>query len=213
MLPTIVVNREPLREKAMETNNRSGRLSGRRVAVLMTDGVEQVEYTGPREFLEQNGATVTLVSPKDAGQEIQGFRHLDHGDKFRVDLNVKDAQVGDYDALLLPGGVANPDQLRLSKESLAFIKAFADEQKLIAAICHGAWPLIDAGVAASKHMTSWPSLQRDLTNAGAEWSDEEVVIDGRLVTSRKPDDIPAFNNAIFETLAIDPETADIGPSS
>lgn len=197
----------------MEPNKQGGRLSGRRVAVLMTDGVEQVEYTKPRAFLEQHGATVTLVSPKDAGQEIQGFNHMEHGDKFRVDVNVRDAQEGDYDALLLPGGVANPDQLRLSKESLAFIKAFADEQKLIAAICHGPWPLIDAGVACSKHMTSWPSLQRDLTNAGAEWSDDEVVIDDRLITSRKPDDIPAFNNAILEALAVDPETADIGPSS
>ncbi|MFD2366159.1 type 1 glutamine amidotransferase domain-containing protein [Pseudoduganella sp. GCM10020061] len=197
----------------MEPNNQSQRLSGRRIAVLMTDGVEQVEYTRPREFLEQHGASVTLISPKDAGQEIQGFNHLDHGDKFKVDLNVKQANEGDYDALLLPGGVANPDQLRQSAESIAFIKAFADEQKLIAAICHGPWPLIDAGVARSRHLTSWPTLRCDLVNAGAEWSDEEVVIDGRLITSRKPDDIPAFNKAILEALAVDPQAADTGPSS
>lgn len=197
----------------MEANDQKGRLAGRRVAVLMTDGVEQVEYLKPREFLEQHGATVTVVSPKDGGQEIQGFNHMDHGDKFRVDLNVRDAKEGEYDMLLLPGGVANPDQLRASQESLAFIKAFADEQKLIAAICHGSWPLIDAGVARSKHMTSWPTLRCDLVNAGAEWSDDEVVIDGRLITSRKPDDIPAFNQAILESLAIDAQTADVGPSS
>jgi protease I len=197
----------------MEPNTQGPRLSGRRVAVLMTDGVEQVEYTRPREFLEQHGASVTLVSPKDAGQEVQGFNHDQKGDTFRVDLNVAQANEGDFDALLLPGGEANPAQLRRSQESIDFIKAFADEQKLIAAICHGPWPLIEAGVATAKHMTSWPSLQRDLINAGAEWSDDEVVIDGRLITSRKPDDIPAFNNAILEALAIDPEAADTGPSS
>ncbi|HEY1042972.1 MAG TPA: type 1 glutamine amidotransferase domain-containing protein [Telluria sp.] len=197
----------------MEPNNQSQRLAGRRIAVLMTDGVEQVEYLKPRQFLEQHGAIVTLVSPKEAGQEIQGFNHLDHGDKFRVDLNVAQAKEGDYDALLLPGGVANPDQLRLSKESIAFIKAFADEQKPIAAICHGGWPLIDAGVARSKHLTSWPTLRCDMVNAGAEWTDEEVVIDGTLITSRKPDDIPAFNNAILDMLAVDAQSADTGPSS
>lgn len=197
----------------MEANVQSRRLEGKRVAVLMTDGVEQVEYLKPREFLEQNGAAVTLVSPKEAGQDIQGFNHMDHGDKFKVDLNVKDARQADFDALLLPGGVANPDQLRASKESIAFIKAFADEQKPIAAICHGPWPLIDAGVARSKHLTSWPTLRCDLVNAGAEWTDEQVVVDGTLITSRKPDDIPAFNDAILKMLAVDPQIADTGPSS
>lgn len=197
----------------MEPNKECRRLAGRRVAVLMTDGVEQVEYTQPREFLEQHGASVTLLSPKDAGQEVQGFNHDEKGDTFRVDLNVAQADPGDFDALLLPGGEANPAQLRRSPESVAFIKAFADEQKLIAAICHGPWPLIEAGAATARHLTSWPSLQRDLIDAGAEWSDEEVVIDGRLITSRKPDDIPAFNNAILEALAIDPVIADTGPSS
>jgi protease I len=189
-------------------------LEGRRVAVLMTDGVEQVEYTKPRSFLEQQGVRVTLLSPKQAGEEVQGFNHLEPGDKFKVDLNVKDAQPGDYDLLLLPGGVANPDQLRLSPESIAFIKAFGDEDKPIAAICHGPWPLIDAGVAESKHMTSWPSLQADLKNAGAEWTDEEVVVDGKLITSRKPDDIPAFNEALRKQLMVlQVAGSDPGPTS
>lgn len=197
----------------MDANEPKQRLAGKRVAVLMTDGVEQIEYLKPREFLEQHGAQVTLLSPKNAGEEIQGFKHLQHGDKFRVDLNVKDARQADYDALLLPGGVGNPDMLRLSPDALNFIKTFADEQKLIAAICHGPWPLIDAGVAKARHLTSWPSLQADLRNAGAEWSDEEVVIDGNLITSRKPDDIPAFNEAILKVLEIDAATADTGASS
>lgn len=189
-------------------------LEGRRVAVLMTDGVEQVEYTKPRSFLEEQGVQVTLLSPKQAGEEVQGFNHLEPGDKFKVDLNVKDAQPGDYDLLLLPGGVANPDQLRLSPESIAFIKAFGDEDKPIAAICHGPWPLIDAGVAESKHMTSWPSLQIDLKNAGAEWTDEEVVVDGKLITSRKPDDIPAFNEALRKQLMVlQVAGSDPGPTS
>ena len=189
-------------------------LEGRRVAVLMTDGVEQVEYTEPRKFLEAPGVQVTLLSPKQAGEEIQGFNHLDPGEKFKVDLNVAQAQVGDYDLLLLPGGVANPDNLRLSPESIAFIKAFGDEDKPIAAICHGPWPLIDAGVAESKHMTSWPSLQTDLRNAGAEWTDEEVVVDGKLITSRKPDDIPAFNEAIRKQLMVlQTAGSDPGPTS
>ena len=189
-------------------------LQGRRVAVLMTDGVEQVEYIEPRRFLEQQGVTVTLVSPKKAGEEVQGFNHLTPDQTFKVELNVQDAKPGDYDLLLLPGGVANPDTLRLSPEAIAFIKAFGDEDKPIAAICHGPWALIDAGVAESKHMTSWPSLQHDLRNAGAEWTDEEVVVDGKLITSRKPDDIPAFNEAIMKQLLVQQEAgSDPGPTS
>ncbi len=188
-------------------------LSGKRVAVLMTDGVEQIEYTSPRSFLEQHGATVTLVSPKNKGEQVQGFNHDKHGDTFAVEMNVRDAKPGDFDALVLPGGVSNPDQLRMSAESIDFIRQFAGEEKPIAAICHGPWTLIDAGVAQASHMTSWPSLQTDLRNAGAEWTDDEVVIDGRLVTSRKPDDLPAFNNAIKQLLEIDPAKADRGPSS
>jgi protease I len=187
-------------------------LQGKRVAVLMTDGVEQVEYTSPRSFLEQQGATVTLISPKEAGDEIQGFNQLEPGDKFKVELNVRDAKAADFDALVLPGGVANPDQLRLSEESIALIRRFGEEEKPIAAICHGPWTLIDAGIAQAKHLTSWPSLKTDLCNAGAEWSDEQVVIDDRLITSRKPSDIPAFNEALMKELIVWPGT-DTGPES
>jgi len=180
--------------------NQTQALRGKRIAMLLTDGVEQVEYTEPRSFLEQQGAEVTLVSPKPAGENIQGFKHMTPGDKFRVEMTVSEAKPGDFDALVLPGGVANPDQLRLSKESIDFIRAFGQEDKPIAAICHGPWTLIDAGIAAGKRMTSWPTLQTDLRNAGAHWTDEQVVVDGKLVTSRKPDDIPAFNQAILKGL-------------
>ena len=188
-------------------------LAGKRVAVLMTDGVEQLEYTSPRSFLEGHGAQVTLVSPKEKGEQVQGLNHLEKGDTFEVEMNVRDANPRDFDALLLPGGVANPDQLRLSPESIDFIRNFASEEKPIAAICHGPWTLIDAGVAKASHMTSWPSLQTDLRNAGAEWTDDEVVVDGRLITSRKPDDLPAFNDALMKALMIDPQAADLGASS
>jgi protease I len=176
-------------------------LQGKRVAILMTDGVEQVEYTGPRSFLEEQGAQVTLLSPKASGEEIQGMNHMDLGDKFRVEMDVRDARPGDFDALVLPGGVANPDQLRLSTEAITFIREFGRENKPIAAICHGPWTLIDADLVTGKRMTSWPTLQIDLQNAGAEWTDEQVVVDGKLVTSRKPDDIPAFNQALLSELA------------
>ncbi len=187
-------------------------LAGKRVAVLMTDGVEQIEYSSPRSFLEQHGAQVILLAPKAAGEVVQGFNHMTPGDKFKVEKNVKEARPNDYDALVLPGGVANPDQLRLSAESIAFIREFAESGKPIAAICHGPWTLIDAGVAKSKHMTSWPSLQHDLRNAGAEWTDQEVVVDDRLITSRKPDDLPAFNDALLKELMAG-MGADAGPTS
>lgn len=187
-------------------------LEGKRIAVLMTDGVEQIEYTSPRAFLEAHGAQVVLVSPKKAGDLIQGFNHTTPGDKFKVEKDVKEARPGDYDALVLPGGVNNPEQLRLSPESVAFIRDFAEADKPIAAICHGPRTLIDAGVALSKHMTSSPSLQQDLCNAGAEWTDDEVVIDGKLITSRKPDDLPAFNNAMLEEL-VAVTGVDSGPTS
>ena len=176
-------------------------MQGKRIAVLMTDGVEQVEYTKPRQFLEQHGAQVTLMSPKPKGEQVQGFNHLSPADRFTVDLDVKDARPGDFDALVLPGGVANPDQLRLSPDAIRFIREFAREDKPIAAICHGPWTLIDAGIAKGKRMTSWPTLQTDLRNAGAQWSDEPVVVDGKLVTSRKPADIPAFNRKMIEEFA------------
>ena len=187
-------------------------LQGKRVAMLMTDGVEQIEYTSPRSFLEERGATVVLLAPKAAGEEVQGFNHMQPGDRFRVEMNVGDAKPADFDGLVLPGGVANPDQLRLSKEAIDFIREFDGEDKMLAAICHGPWTLIDAGIATGKHLTSWPSLKRDLTNAGAEWSDEAVVLDARLVTSRKPDDLPAFNDMLLKELMIAPGT-DPGPTS
>ncbi|SDC79983.1 protease I [Massilia sp. PDC64] len=187
-------------------------LQGKRVAMLMTDGVEQIEYTSPRSFLEEQGATVVLLSPKSAGDEVQGFNHMQPADRFKVDMNVADAKPADFDGLVLPGGVANPDQLRMSKEAIAFIRDFDAEDKMVAAICHGPWTLIDAGIATGKHLTSWPSLKRDLTNAGAEWSDEEVVLDARLVTSRKPDDLPAFNDMLLKELLVAPGT-DPGPTS
>jgi protease I len=175
-------------------------LQGKRIAVLMTDGVEQVEYTKPRRFLEQHGAQVTLVSPKPKGEQVQGFNHLSPADTFTVELDVKDARPGDFDALVLPGGVANPDQLRLSHEAIGFIREIAREGKPIAAICHGPWTLIDAGIAKGKRLTSWPSLQQDLRNAGAQWSDEPVVVDGKLVTSRKPADIAQFDEAMMRVI-------------
>jgi protease I len=197
----------------MEQVEQAGKpLQGKRVAMLMTDGVEQIEYTSPRAYLEERGATVVLLSPKDAGQEVQGFNHLQPADRFRVEMNVRDAKPADFDALVLPGGVANPDNLRMSREAIDFIRGFDVEDKPVGAICHGPWTLIDAGIATAKHMTSWPSLKRDLINAGAEWTDDEVVIDARLVTSRKPDDLPAFNDALVKELLMAPGT-DPGPTS
>ena len=166
-------------------------LKGCSVAVLATDGVEQVELTKPVEALRQAGATVHVVAPKPG--EIQGWNHHDKGDRIPVDRSLDQADPEQYDALVLPGGVINPDALRLEPKAIAFIRAFVDGAKPIAAICHGPWPLIDAGaVTPGMRMTSWPSLRMDLTNAGAIWVDEEVVQDGRYVTSRKPDDLPAF---------------------
>ncbi|MEH6436777.1 type 1 glutamine amidotransferase domain-containing protein [Massilia sp. DD77] len=189
-------------------------LKGRRVAVLMTDGVEQVEYTEPRKFLEQLGVEVILVSPKPAGAEVQGFNHDQPGDRFRVEMNVSEARPADFDALLLPGGERNPAELRKNQEAIRFIKEFGDEDKPIAAICHGPWPLIEAGIAESKHLTSWPEIQDDLKQAGAEWTDDEVVVDGKLITSRKPADIPAFNNALMkELMVIQQAGSDPGPTS
>jgi len=189
-------------------------LQERRVAVLMTDGVEQVEYTGPRSFLEGKGVRVTLISPKAAGDEVQGMNHDQPGDRFKVELSLADANVADYDALLLPGGEENPKKLRQIPEAIAFIKAFDEADKPIAAICHGPWPLIDAGIAESKHLTSYPAIQDDLKAAGAEWTDDEVVVDGKLITSRKPDDIPAFNDAIMKQLMVNQQAGqDPGPTS
>jgi protease I len=177
-------------------------LSGKTVAFLVApEGIEQVELTEPWKAVEEAGGTPRLVSIE--GGEVQAFNHLDKADTFRVDATVGEA--GDYDALVLPGGVANPDLLRTKPEAVAFAKSFFDAGKPVAAICHAPWTLLEAGVVDGRRMTSWPSLQTDLRNAGAEWVDEEVVIDltgpAPLVTSRKPDDLPAFNKAMVEVFS------------
>jgi protease I len=174
-------------------------LNGRSVAVLATDGVEQVELTEPVKALKQAGAQVTVVSPKSG--TIQGWNHMDKGDAIAVDMALDQADPAGFDALLLPGGVVNPDQLRLEPKAIDFIRHFVQAKKPIAAICHGPWTLIDAGGVSGRRMTSWPSLKVDLTNAGAQWEDSEVVTDRGLVTSRKPDDIPAFSRKMIEEFA------------
>lgn len=176
-------------------------LQGKRIAMLLTDGVEEVEYTKPRAYLEDRGATVHLVAPKDKGESIQGFDHLTPDQTFTVEVNVADARAEDYDMLVLPGGVANPDLLRLSDEAVALVRAFGDARKPIAAICHGPWMLINAGVAKGRRLTSWPTLRTDIVNAGGEWVDEEVVVDEGVITSRGPKDLPAFSGAIEQALA------------
>jgi protease I len=173
-----------------------GKLDGKTIAFLAADGVEQVELTSPWEAVEKEGAKPELISLEDG--EIQGFEHLDHGKKFKVDKKVADADAGDYDALVLPGGVANPDFLRADDDATAFVRAFFEAGKPVGAICHGPWTLIDAGVVDGLTLTSWPTLRTDLENAGANWVDEEVHVDRGLTTSRKPDDLPAFNAKIVE---------------
>jgi protease I len=171
-------------------------LSGKKVAILATDGFEQVELTKPRDALKSEGATVAIVAPH--GGEIQGFNHLDKGDKVKVDRTLEEAKAEDYDAIMLPGGVANPDQLRIIPAAVAFVRHFYEAQKPIAVICHGPWTLIDAGVVKDLQITSWPSVATDLKNAGARWVDQEVVVDSGIVSSRKPDDLPAFCKKMVE---------------
>jgi protease I len=176
----------------------SKQLNGKRIAILVDNGFEQVELTGPREALEAAGAQTDLVSPQN--ESVQGMKHDDIGDKLSVDVLLKKANADDYDALLLPGGVANPDKLRINPDAVKFVKAFVEAGKPIAAICHGPWTLIEAGAVKGRKMTSWPSLQTDLRNAGANWVDQEVIVDRGIVTSRKPDDIPAFNRKFIEEI-------------
>ncbi len=177
----------------------SSRLDTLKIAILATDGFEQVEMTEPRKALDEAGAQTVLVSPKDG--QVQGWKHHDKADSFAVDLPLNAAKAEDFDGLLLPGGVVNPDALRLEPAAIAFVKAFADAGKPIAAICHGPWTLINAGAVKGKRLTSWPTLETDLRNAGANWVDQESVTDGNIVTARKPDDIPAFNAAMIERFA------------
>jgi protease I len=171
-------------------------LNGKKVAILVADGFEQVELTEPKKALEEAGATTLIVSP--AKGHVQGWKHFDKADRFAVDLPLDKADAEDFDALLLPGGVANPDQLRTLPKAVAFVRAFFDTGKPVAAICHGPWILVEADVVSGRTVTSWPSLKTDLKNAGAHWVDREVVVDDGLVSSRKPDDIPAFNRKMIE---------------
>jgi protease I len=173
-------------------------ISNQKIAVLVTDGFEQVELTGPVEALKKAGAQVTIVSPKEG--KIQGMNHDQKGDTFTPDAKLSATKPDQFDALLLPGGVANPDYLRVNDEAVAFVRYFVTAKKPIAAICHGPWTLIEAGGVKGHTMTSWPSLKSDLTNAGATWVDKSVVTDGMLVTSRKPDDIPDFSKAFIGLL-------------
>jgi protease I len=172
------------------------KVSGKRVAILATDGVEQVELTEPRKALDDAGAKTVLVSPRNG--KIKAWQHDHWGDELQVDLPLSNARADDFDALLLPGGVMNPDHLRSEPQAVEFVREFFRSGKPIAAICHGPWMLVEAGAVRGRTITSWPSLQTDIKNAGGDWVDREVVTDEGIVTSRKPDDIPAFNRKMIE---------------
>ncbi len=173
-----------------------GKLDGKKVAILVTDGFEQVEMTKPREALEEAGAQTKIVSPKSG--QIQGMNHADQGDKFDVDVSLDAARPEEFDALMMPGGLMNPDELRAAPDALEFTKHFFREGKPVAALCHAPWVLIDAGVVRGRKLTSWEHIQTDVKNAGGNWVNQEVVVDNGLVTSRKPGDIPAFNKKMIE---------------
>ena len=174
-------------------------LKGKKVAILAADMFERVELEEPRKALEDAGAEVEVVSIHDG--EIKGFDHFDPTNTIKVDRTVEEASPDDYDALVIPGGVGNPDQLRGDENAVAFVRGFHDAGKPMAVICHGPWMLVEAGVVRGRRVTSWPTLQTDIRNAGGEWVDEQVVVDDGLVTSRKPDDIPAFNEKMLEEFA------------
>ena len=180
----------------------SQQLSNQKIAILVADGFEQVELTKPKQAFEEAGAQTQIISPNS--DRVQGWNHYDKADYFAVDVALEDADPADYDALLLPGGTVNPDQLRTKEKAVQFIKSFFDAGKPVAAICHGPWTLIEADVLKGRTVTSWSSLQTDLKNAGATWVDEEVVEDNGLITSRNPDDIPAFNAKAIELFAKQP---------
>jgi protease I len=178
-------------------------LKGKKVAILVTDGFEQVELTEPRKALDQAGAQTSIVSPK--ADKVRGWKFTEWGDEMKVDVALDKAKPEDFDALLLPGGVMNPDSLRMQPKAVEFAAAFFDEGKPVASICHGPWMVIETGAAEGRRIASWPSLRTDLENAGAEWVDEESCVDGNLVTARKPDDIPAFNREMLKLFARSPE--------
>jgi protease I len=173
-----------------------GKLDGKKIAFLFTDGVEQVELDKPAEAVREAGAEIDYVSLETG--EVQAFNHLDHGDKIKVDKAVAEADAGDYDGLVLPGGVANPDFLRGDEDAVDFVRSFVQQAKPIGVICHGPWTLVEADVLKGRTITSWPTLQTDIRNAGGNWVDEEVHVDEGLVSSRNPDDIPAFCDKIVE---------------
>jgi protease I len=174
----------------------ANKLEGKKVAILVADGFEQVEMTEPRKALEEAGAETKIVSPKSG--QIQGMHHMEKGDKFDVDLTIDDARAEEFDALMIPGGLFNPDALRSNEDALNFARHFFAAGKPVAAICHGPQVLISADLVRGRTMTSWPAIKADMRNAGARWVDEEVVVDNGLVSSRKPDDIPAFNKKMIE---------------
>lgn len=176
------------------------RLDGRRIAVLATDGFEQSELTEPKRLLEEAGAKVDVIAPGGASQ-IKGWDKKDWGQSVKVDVALDKADAAQYDALVLPGGVINPDHLRMDDTAVSLVKTFGESGKPVAAICHGPWTLINAGLVKGRKITSWPSLKTDLGNAGAKWEDSQVVEDGNLITSRKPDDIPAFTETLIKALA------------
>jgi protease I len=191
----------------------ANQLQGKKIAILATDGFEQAELLEPQKALKDAGAEVDVITPSEgpakpqSPDEIKGWNHTDWGRSVRIDRKLSDVEPEQYDALVLPGGVMNPDKLRQCSKAVAFVKAFVDAGKPIAAICHGPWTLIETGAVKGKTLTSWPSLQTDLKNAGATWIDKEVVVDAGIITSRKPDDIPAFNAAIIEAVSKGSATA------
>ncbi|HET6168873.1 MAG TPA: type 1 glutamine amidotransferase domain-containing protein [Terracidiphilus sp.] len=174
-------------------------LNGKKIAILATDGFEQVELMEPRKALDKEGASTVVISPKSG--EIKGWKFKEWGESIKVDKTLENANPNDYDALVLPGGVMNPDHLRMDPKAVNFVRQFVSTGKPVAAICHAPWTLVEADAVRGKTVTSWPSLKTDLKNAGAKWVDQEVVIDGQFIFSRKPDDIPAFNRAVIEAVS------------
>src|SRR5581483_9552516 len=189
----------------------ANQLEGRRVAFLFTEGVEQVELTEPLKAVREAGADVDLISLESG--EVQMFNHLDKGDTIEAEQAVSDADASNYDGLVVPGGVANPDALQTDEDAMQFVRAFFEQDKPVAIICHGPWMLVEADVAKGRKVTSWPSLKTDLRNAGAEWVDEEVVVDNGLVTSRNPDDLPAFCSKVVEEIAEGKHEQHVGAGS
>jgi protease I len=178
-------------------------LTGKKIAILATDGFEQSELMQPRQALEEAGAHTEVISPNSG--KIKGWDNKDWGESVKVDKTLDNVSAEEYDGLLLPGGVINPDHLRMDPKAVNFVKQFVSSGKTVGAICHGPWTLLEAGALKGKTVTSWPSLKTDLKNAGANWVDKEVVTDGQFITSRKPDDIPAFNKAVIESVAHGPQ--------